>query len=143
MSAFGDVVGDWQCNVTSKITTKANVRTTKGRDFGSNTQSLFADGTYISRTPVSPLAATGTYTLRKRTVTYNPNYEDLIAIAEQSCAQAGSKCVVSAITGTIKATANKTFTTMKGKGTLKMTFLINGSVLVRSVAQSTSSCVRR
>jgi hypothetical protein len=143
LSAFGNVDGVWQCNVTSKITTKANGRTTKGKDFGSSTQTLFPDGTYTSRTPVSPLEATGTYTLKKRTVTYDPNFEDLIAIAEYSCAQAGSKCVVSAISGKTKSTVNKAFTTMKGQGTLNMSILVNGSVLVRTTSQATSNCVRR
>lgn len=143
LTAFAGVDGVWQCNVTSKTTAKANGRVTKGKDYGSTTQTLFPDGTYTSRTPVSPLEATGTYTLKKRTVMYYPNFNDLVAIAEQSCAQAGTKCMVSAISGKTSATTNKAFTTMKGKGTLKMSILVNGSVLVRSVTESASNCVRR
>jgi len=87
--------------------------------------------------------AHGTYTVKKRTIQFYPNYEDLITIAEQACSQGGASCFVSAVIAKSTATSNKAFTAMKGKGTLKMSILVNGSVLVRTVGASTLNCARQ
>lgn len=137
------VDGVWQCNVKVVTTAKANGRVTKGSDFSSGTQTLFPDGTYISVSPVSPIVAHGTYTVKKRKIQFYPNYDDLITIAEHACSQGGANCFVSAVSGKSTATTNKAFTAMKGKGTLKMSMLVNGSVLVRTVGASTLNCARR
>jgi hypothetical protein len=143
LSVSAGVDGVWQCNVKVMTTAKANGRVTKGTDFSSGTQTLFPDGTYTSVSPVSPIVAHGTYTLKKRTIQFYPNYDDVIAIAEKACSQGGARCFVSAVSGKSTATTNKAFTTMKGTGTLKMSLLVNGSVLVRSTGISSSSCARR
>jgi hypothetical protein len=85
LSVSAGVDGVWQCNVKVMTTAKANGRVTKGTDFSSGTQTLFQDGTYTSVSPVSPIVAHGTYTLKKRTIQFYPNYDDLIAIAEKAC----------------------------------------------------------
>lgn len=141
--AFANVDGVWQCNVKVKTTAKANGRTTKGIDFSSSTQTLLPDGSYNSISPVSPIVARGTYVLRKHTIIFNPNYDDLIDVAQQACSQAGGSCQVTAISGSNKWALNKAFTTMMGKGTLKMTMMVNGSVLVRTVGVSSAACIRR
>jgi hypothetical protein len=137
------VDGVWQCNVKVVTTAKANGRVTRGTDFSSGTQTLFPDGTYTSVSPVSPIVAHGTYTVKKRTIQFYPNYEDLITIAEQACSQGGASCFVSAVSAKSTATSNKAFTAMKGKGTLKMSILVNGSVLVRTVGASTLNCAHQ
>lgn len=137
------VDGVWQCNVKVVTTAKANGRVTKGTDFSSGTQTLFPDGTYTSVSPVSPIVGHGTYRAKKRTIQFYPNYEDLMTIAEQACSQGGASCFVSAVSAKSTATINKAFTTMRGKGTLKMSMLVNGSVLVRTVGASTLNCARQ
>lgn len=142
-SVWAGVDGEWQCNVRVMSTARANGQVSKGIDYSSGTHHLAPDGSYASTSPVTPITAHGRYVLKGRKITFTPDYRDLIAVAEHTCTQAGMTCRVTAISGHETATLNKAMTTMKGKGRLQMTTLVNGSVVVRSVGLSTSTCNHR
>ena len=143
-TASAGVEGVWQCNVKSVATVKINGKTTKGTDYGSSTSVLKTDGTYTSTTPVSPITTHGTYRLKGRSIKFYPDQGDLVAVTEQACKTNGSTCTVTGIQATpIAGTLNKSLTSYKGVGTLKMSILFNGAVLARTTGKGTSTCYKQ
>ena len=139
-----EVTDVWQCNVKTFTTVKVNGKTTKGTDYGSSTSVLHSDGTYTSNTPVSPITTHGTYTIKGRKITFYPNQNDLVSVAETACATNGNTCMVTAIqVNSLKGTLSKDFSKFNGVGVLKMSMLFNGSILARATSKGVSACYKQ